>query len=260
MLVREGVLGNQPHHRHGHGDHPLQRGGRSLGRVVAAVLLHGSGGPGATGWSNFKTNIPVLSEHFQSYAGHARLGAGRTPSAHDAVTTPRRPSSCSTPSASRRPRSSATRWAGSRRCAWPPSTPRGSATSSPWGRGRTRSPSSSPAGGLSEGMKVLLGATRTRAGDDDGAHRGDDLRLGALRDRRARPGTGRRDARQPRPRAQLPRGLRRGSGRSPSGSGLEDLRDRDPDAAHPRPGRPGRALRELAHPARTHPELGASCC
>jgi 2-hydroxy-6-oxonona-2,4-dienedioate hydrolase len=33
----------------------------------AVVLLHGSG-PGATGWSNFKTNIGPLSEHFRVIA------------------------------------------------------------------------------------------------------------------------------------------------------------------------------------------------
>ena len=33
----------------------------------AVVLLHGSG-PGATGWSNFKTNIEVLAEHFHVIA------------------------------------------------------------------------------------------------------------------------------------------------------------------------------------------------
>lgn len=33
----------------------------------AVVLLHGSG-PGATGWSNFKTNLEALSEHFRVIA------------------------------------------------------------------------------------------------------------------------------------------------------------------------------------------------
>ncbi|HEY9493668.1 MAG TPA: alpha/beta fold hydrolase, partial [Intrasporangium sp.] len=33
----------------------------------AVVLLHGSG-PGATGWSNFKTNIDALAEHFHVIA------------------------------------------------------------------------------------------------------------------------------------------------------------------------------------------------
>ncbi|WP_270889336.1 alpha/beta fold hydrolase [Pedococcus sp. 5OH_020] len=33
----------------------------------AVVLLHGSG-PGATGWSNYKTNISVLAEHFHVIA------------------------------------------------------------------------------------------------------------------------------------------------------------------------------------------------
>ena len=33
----------------------------------AVVLLHGSG-PGATGWSNFKTNLEALGEHFHVIA------------------------------------------------------------------------------------------------------------------------------------------------------------------------------------------------
>ena len=33
----------------------------------AVVLLHGSG-PGATGWSNFKSNIEPLAEHFRVIA------------------------------------------------------------------------------------------------------------------------------------------------------------------------------------------------
>lgn len=33
----------------------------------AVILLHGSG-PGATGWSNFKENLPALGEHFHAYA------------------------------------------------------------------------------------------------------------------------------------------------------------------------------------------------
>jgi 2-hydroxy-6-oxonona-2,4-dienedioate hydrolase len=40
------------------------------------VLLHGSG-PGATAWSNFKTNIPHLSEHFRVLAPD-QLGWGKS--------------------------------------------------------------------------------------------------------------------------------------------------------------------------------------
>lgn len=34
-----------------------------VGNDTTIVLLHG-GGPGASGWSNFARNIPVLAEHF----------------------------------------------------------------------------------------------------------------------------------------------------------------------------------------------------
>jgi len=33
----------------------------------AVIMLHGSG-PGATGWSNFKSNLPALGEHFHTFA------------------------------------------------------------------------------------------------------------------------------------------------------------------------------------------------
>ncbi|MGW6659684.1 alpha/beta fold hydrolase [Rhodococcus sp. NPDC055024] len=33
----------------------------------AVILLHGSG-PGATGWSNFKSNLPEFGKHFRAYA------------------------------------------------------------------------------------------------------------------------------------------------------------------------------------------------
>lgn len=35
-----------------------------IGNGPALVLLHG-GGPGASGWSNFKQNVPTLSKHFR---------------------------------------------------------------------------------------------------------------------------------------------------------------------------------------------------
>lgn len=34
---------------------------------LPVIMLHGSG-PGATGWSNFKSNLPALGEHFHTYA------------------------------------------------------------------------------------------------------------------------------------------------------------------------------------------------
>ena len=44
----------------------------------AVVLLHGSG-PGATGWSNFKTNLEALARALPRHRpGHARLGHGPT--------------------------------------------------------------------------------------------------------------------------------------------------------------------------------------
>src|SRR5437588_7560387 len=53
------------------GDHPLHYheagpgGEASPGSGEALVLLHGSG-PGVSGWSNFRGNFPVLSEHFRT--------------------------------------------------------------------------------------------------------------------------------------------------------------------------------------------------
>lgn len=43
----------------------INEAGPSDGDVI--VLLHGSG-PGATGWSNFSTNIPALAEHYRVIA------------------------------------------------------------------------------------------------------------------------------------------------------------------------------------------------
>ena len=79
------------------------------GTGQAIVFLHGSG-PGASGWSNFQSNIGPLSEHFRVVAvDMPGWGASDSP-AQPSATTSRHSSVCSTNSASTAPRSWATPW------------------------------------------------------------------------------------------------------------------------------------------------------
>ena len=235
--------GHQPLRRDRELEAALQRGRRGPSGDPA----HGSGA-GATGWSNFAPNIAALAEDFRVLALDAP-GWGRSDAAtSDTYDHPAAVLEFMDALGIEKAALVGNSMGGMTAITFAARYPDRISHLITMGPGSFFSVPAmfGPGDGPSEGLKILQeGYRNPHARGDEAARRDHDLLAGA-RHRRAGPaarGQRRRTARPPR---ELPDELREQGPGADRGYAAPDCRHHHQGAAHPRPRRPGRALRALA--------------